>query len=311
MVSAADVRLPAPGDVEAFAAYVAAGGLVDAGDWMPEEYRAEAARIVSFQALAEVVGTLLFAEWLPRVASVHRKRILTAKVQDEVGHGHILMRVAEDLGLPREQVMEEYLAGRRKLLNAFHYGFDTYCELPIGALLQNSAAITQFRSLVKGSYLPYVRALREIMREESFHFYNALDWTHELITAGTPRQKAEVEAGLVKWWPILVAYFGPPDAASVHTQPAMRWRLKVNTNDEVRQAWFTFIVPVLQGLGLTPPDPKLRYDSELGRWEYTEPDWAEVKAVINGGGPRSAYWKELVRKAYERDGWVRHVRAAA
>lgn len=288
---------------------IRSGGWIEPDDDMPDAYRSQVIRVVGFQALAEVVGTLLFTEWMCRAPSLERKLILTAKVQDEMGHGHILMRVCEDLGRPREAIIEEFLAGKTKLLNIFHYGIDTWDEVGIAALLQNSAAIVQFRSLVQGSYGPYVRALRKIMKEESFHHYHALELTQRMLAEGTPEQRAGVQRGLAKWWPRLIAYFGPPDTESEHTAQAMAWRIKVHTNDDLRQQWIAKMVPLLTGMGLEIPDPALRQEED-GRWTFTAPDWAEVKRVITEGGPRTDYYREILARTYRRDGWVRDVTLA-
>ncbi|MDI3328090.1 MAG: 1,2-phenylacetyl-CoA epoxidase subunit A [Alicyclobacillaceae bacterium] len=289
-----------------FYRYVENGGKVDATDPMPEAYKREVARIMSFQALAEIVGTLLSAEWVPKAPSVIRKMMYTAKAQDEMGHAHILIRQCEDIGVTREQIIEEYLAGKRKLLNIFHYGFDRYEEMVVGMLMQNTGAIVQFQSLVKGSYLPYIRALRKIMKEESFHYNLAVDMVEYVTKNGTNEQRQIIQEAIDTWYPRMLAYFGPPEKGEPPVD-ALRWRIKCDTNDDVREAWLEKIVPLISSLGYTIHDPLLKKDERTGRWSYTEPDWEEVRRVINDGGPRSAYWKEKIRKCYEETRWVRDV----
>ncbi len=293
-------------DLQTFEAQIAAGGAVDINDPMPDEYRHQACRIMGFQCLAEIVGGLMFAEWLPRTPSLLRKMMLTAKVQDEMGHAYYLLRTCEDMGLSRAQIIEDYLDGKSKLLNVFHYRIETWHEWPIAALTQNSAALVQFKSLVKTSFLPYARALKRIMKEESFHYHNALDLTRTLCLQG-PEHRRKVQEGLNKWWMPVLAYFGPPDAGSAHTHQNMRWRLKIDTNDQLRQNWLAQMVPVIQSLGLEIPDDRLRWNEEAEAWEFSEPDWAAIKHVINGNGPASEYWHETVARNYRADGWVREL----
>lgn len=288
---------------ENFDEFVAAGGQVGPRDPMPDDYRQQVIRVVSFQALAEIVGATLFSEWLDRVPSLEAKLILTAKCQDEMGHAQVLMRVIEDLGVDRDRVVEDYLAGRAKLLNIFHYRADTWPELAIAALLQNSAAIVQFQSLVRGSYQPYVRALRKIMREESFHYHRALYLTTLLHSRGTVEHRRQVEKGLAKWFPLVLAYFGPRDRDNPRFDN-LRYRVKVDLNDTVRDRWLDKMIPVIEGVGLRLPDPALRR-GEDGTWDFTEPDWAEVRRVIAGEGPVSLERRALVERRFTTKRWLR------
>jgi ring-1,2-phenylacetyl-CoA epoxidase subunit PaaA len=268
-------------------------------DDLSDDYRAAAARIAAFQALAEIVGVLPFTEWLERVPDFQRKQMMIAKVQDEVGHGHVMFRVAEDLGVPREQIIDDFVQGRSKLLNIFHYGFESWEELGPAALLMNSAAIVQFQSLEHGTYLPYARALRKIEKEEAFHYHHAIDLTHELMVCGTAEQRALVQQAFETWLPRLLAYFGPPDSATVAKNRMYRYGLKVDSNDEIRQRWLAKIIPVFIDLGITV-DPELaRYDDESEQWIFTEPDWDEVKRMLRDGGPRAEDWRRAIVASFD------------
>lgn len=289
--------------LDSFDDFVASGGLVRATDPMPGRYRQEVTRLVGFQALAEIVGATLFSEWLDRVPSLEAKLVLTAKCQDEMGHAQVLMRVVEDLGVDRDCIVEDYLEGRAKLLNIFHYRAHSWPELAIAALLQNSAAIVQFQSLVRGSYQPYVRALRKIMREESFHYHRSLHLSSLIYARGSPEHRRQVEEGLAKWFPLVLAYFGPPDRENPRWG-SLRYRVKVDLNDDIRDRWLDKIVPVIESIGLAIPDPMLgrRLD---GRWSFTDPDWAEVKRVIAGDGPVSRERRALVERRFRHRKWLR------
>jgi ring-1,2-phenylacetyl-CoA epoxidase subunit PaaA len=296
------------GDEESFTHFVQAGGKVDVGDWMPDEYRYEAIRMMSFQAVNEIFPLAQLGEWLPKLPSFHRKRIYFAKLQDEVGHGMYILRCIEGLGKSRWEVINEYLSGKIKLLSTFHYGYEFLEEMPIHLMLQNSQAIVQFRSLMTGSYQPYAVHLRRLqLREESFHHYQSVHWIHTLMNEGSPRTRRRLQDALDRWWYRSLTYFGPRDSDSVHTDKLLRWRLKPHTNDEIRQRWLSYIVPLLQRLGLTVPDPALEQDPETGRWRYTEPDWQEFWRVVRNGGPRYAEFMSWCREAFERDSWVRRL----
>jgi ring-1,2-phenylacetyl-CoA epoxidase subunit PaaA len=208
-----------------------------------------------------------------------------AKIQDEVGHGHIMARVAEDLGIPREKILSDFVEGRTKLLNIFHYGFDSWEEIGIAALLMNSSAIVQFQSLDKGTYLPYVRALKKIEKEEGFHYHHALDLSHQVMVEGTKEQRQLVQSGFETWFPRLLGYFGPPDSAVIKDNPLYKWGIKVDSNDDIRQRWMSKIIPVVKSLGVHVDETVAKFNEETGRWDFMEVDWVGIKNLINEGGP--------------------------
>jgi len=280
-------------------------------DEMSDEYMAIAARVAAFQSLAELVGVLPFAEWVGRAPDFARKQMLIAKVQDEVGHGHVMARVAEDLGISRDQIIEDFVEGRSKLLNIFHYGFSTWEEIGPTALLMNSAAIVQFQSLDQGTYLPYARALKKIEKEEGFHYHHALDLTHQILTEGDAEQRERVQLAFETWFPRLLAYFGPPDSDSIHENPVYRCGIKVDSNDDLRQRWIAKIVPVFRDLGVHVDAELASFDEETGIWDYVDIDWAAIKGVINNGGPMYERWVSMISDSIERNGRYRNAAMAA
>lgn len=275
---------------------------------MPDGYREGIARVAAFQGLAEVVGVLPFADWMSRVPDFARKQMFIAKIQDEVGHGHITARVAEDLGIPRERILTDFVEGRTKLLNIFHFGFDSWEEIGIAALLMNSSAIVQFQSLDKGTYMPYVRALKKIEKEEGFHYHHALDLTHQVMTEGTNVQRARVQQAFETWFPRLIGYFGPPDSAVYKSNPLYKWGIKVDSNDDIRQRWIAKIVPVVKSLGVHVDESVAKYDENSKSWSYSGVDWVEIKRLINEGGPEYRTLVDSIARSLESN--KRYRRAA-
>src|SRR5437016_4907305 len=113
--------LPHDGRYAAFEEHILAGGKIEAGDWMPDEYRQGVLRFVEMHANSELMGVLPEREWILRAPSLRRKLALTAKVQDEVGHAQLLYRVVEDLGKSRAEGMAGLLARKDKFHNVCHY----------------------------------------------------------------------------------------------------------------------------------------------------------------------------------------------
>jgi ring-1,2-phenylacetyl-CoA epoxidase subunit PaaA len=276
-------------------------------DEMPDDYRDAAARIASFQALAEIVGVLPFAEWMDRVPDYARKQMFIAKIQDEVGHGQVIARVAEDLGMSRDQIVLDFVEGRTKLLNVFHFGFDTWEEFGPAALLMNSAAIVQFQVLHQGTYLPYARALRKIEKEESFHYHHALDLTHQTMVLGNARQRGLVQEAFETWLPRVLAYFGQPDSDTYQAKPLYRFGIKIASNDSMRQEWLGKIIPIFQQLGVHVDPGIVHFDEGSQNWWFASPDWVAVKKMLREGGPRHEEWRATIAESLDRNAKYRDI----
>jgi ring-1,2-phenylacetyl-CoA epoxidase subunit PaaA len=292
----------------AFNAHVAAGGKVEPGDWMPDDYRKAVLKFVEMHANSELMGVLPEREWLLRAPSLKRKLALTAKVQDEVGHAQLLYRVAEDLGKSREAMVEDLIAGKTKFHNVFHYPTKSWADVGVIAWLVDAAAIVAQQALRESSYAPYARTMKKICWEESVHIIHGRDVLLSLLN-GTDKQRAMVQEALDRWWGPLMQMHGPP------TDPAkdrdLAWRIKNKSNDELRQEFLGIYVPRILELGLTLPDPALRYDEPSARWQYTEPDWQELYAVVTGHGPMSAARLAFRQLNYDETQWVRDAILAA
>lgn len=288
--------------LDAFDAHVASGGKVEPGDWMPDGYRSAVLKFVEMHANSELMGVLPEREWLLRAPSLKRKLALTAKVQDEVGHAQLLYRVAEDLGKSREAMVEDLLAGKTKFHNVFHYPTKTWADVGVIAWLVDAAAIVAQQALRESSYAPYARTMKKICWEESVHIIHGRDVLLTLLN-GTEKQRAMVQEALNRWWGPLMQMHGPP------TDPAkdrdLAWRIKNKSNNELRQEFLSIYVPRILELGLTLPDPALRYDEIASRWHYTEPDWQELYAVVTGHGPMSEQRLVFRRLNYADTQWVR------
>jgi ring-1,2-phenylacetyl-CoA epoxidase subunit PaaA len=260
------------------------------------------------------MGTLPEKEWVPRAPTLYRKLALMAKVQDEAGHGQLLIRVAEDLMAPwgrtREDIMDDLFAGRQKFHNVFHMPAPTWADAGlIGWLVDGAAIITQ-GMLLSGSYGPYTRALRRIVEEEGFHIQHG-ESICMALAEGTPAQRALFQDALTRWWPSLMMFFGPPenDAHSTHQMRNLRFRIRSKTNEELRQRYLTKYVPRIRALGFTIPDPTLSQDPVSKQWTYRQPDWALWWDIVHNHGPRSADRLHLRQMSYAEGRWVRDLLA--
>jgi ring-1,2-phenylacetyl-CoA epoxidase subunit PaaA len=277
---------------------------VEAGDWMPDEYRKAVLKFVEMHANSELMGVLPEREWINKAPTLKRKLALTAKVQDEVGHAQLLYRVAEDLGKSREDMLQDLLDGKTKFHNVFHYPTFSWGDVGVIAWLVDAAAIQSQKALLDSSYAPYARTMQKICWEESFHIKHGYDVVVTMMN-GTDQQKEIIQEALNRWWLPLVMFHGPPTDPTKDRD--LHYRIKAKDNRTLRQEFFAKYIPKIWELGLTLPDPEIRFDPDTNQWSYTEPDWNELKMVVTGHGPKSQARLDLRRVAYADTQWVRDV----
>ncbi|NJC34438.1 ring-1,2-phenylacetyl-CoA epoxidase subunit PaaA [Sphingomonas jejuensis] len=288
----------------AFEARVAADEFIEPKDWMPDAYRKTLVRQISQHAHSEIVGMLPEGNWIGRAPSLRRKAILLAKVQDEAGHGLYLYCAAETLGTSRDEMTAALLAGKAKYSTIFNYPTLTWADIGTIGWLVDGAAIMNQVPLQRTSYGPYARAMVRICKEESFHQRQGYEAVMALC-AGTPEQKAMAQDALNRWWWPSLMMFGPPDDASPNTEQSMRWRIKRDTNDALRQKFVDVTVPQAEAIGLTIPDPALRWNEDKDGYDFGQPDWDEFWAVVKGDGPVAADRMAARNKAWDDGAWVR------
>ncbi|BAH37305.1 MAG TPA: 1,2-phenylacetyl-CoA epoxidase subunit A [Gemmatimonas aurantiaca] len=282
---------------------------IEPREWMPEAYRKTLIRQISQHAHSEIVGMLPEGNWITRAPNLERKAILLAKVQDEAGHGLYLYSAAETLGVSREELTRQLVTGEAKYSSIFNYPTLTWADIGVIGWLVDGAAIMNQIPLQRCSYGPYARAMIRVCKEESFHQrqgYASL----MVLAKGSAEQKEMLQDALNRWWWPSLMMFGPPDAESVHSAQSARWKIKLFSNDELRQRFVDQTVPQAEYLGITLPDPDLRWNEERGHYDYGKIDWAEFQAVVAGNGPCNRQRMQSVNSAFYDGAWVREAAAA-
>ncbi|HEY8948402.1 MAG TPA: 1,2-phenylacetyl-CoA epoxidase subunit PaaA [Rhizomicrobium sp.] len=298
-----------PARLEAFEARVAADDFIEPKDWMPEAYRKTLVRQISQHAHSEIVGMLPEGNWITRAPSMRRKAVLLAKVQDEGGHGLYLYAAAETLGTSREEMIDALHSGRAKYSTIFNYPTLTWADIGAIGWLVDGAAIMNQVPLQRTSYGPYARAMVRVCKEESFHQRQGYEIMMALA-AGTQAQKRMAQDALNRWWWPSIMMFGPPDENSPNTAQSIRWRIKRETNDELRQKFIDVTVPQAEAIGLTVPDADLKWNEVRGSYDYGAIDWEEFYAVVRGEGPVAKERMQARVKAWDEGAWVREAAAA-
>jgi len=282
---------------------------IEPNDWMPELYRRTLVRQISQHAHSEIIGMQPEGNWITRAPSLRRKAALLAKVQDECGHGLYLYAAAETLGVAREELVDQLLSGKAKYSSIFNYPTLTWADIGAIGWLVDGAAIMNQIPLCRCSYGPYARAMIRVCKEESFHQRQGYEIMLTLAR-GTPEQKEMAQDALNRWWWPCLMMFGPPDAASQHSDSSMRWKIKRFSNDELRQKFIDATVPQAHYLGLTVPDPELTFDAASGHWQHGPIDWDEFKQVVAGNGPCNAERMARRRQTEDDGAWVREAARA-
>ena len=294
---------------EQFDALIEADERIEPDDWMPEDYRKTLVRQIAQHAHSEIIGMQPEGEWITRAPSLRRKAILTAKVQDEAGHGLYLYGAAESLGVDRSDLLDRLHTKTQKYSSIFNYPTLEWADVGAIGWLVDGAAIMNQVPLCRCSYGPYGRAMVRICKEESFHQRQGYQIMMTLAE-GTADQQAMAQRALDRWWWPSIMMFGPPDTDSPNTARSMAWGIKRYTNDELRQQFVDASVPQAELLGLTPPDPDLRWNDETGHYDFGEPDWEEFARMVRGEGEIPDLRISVRRSAHDDGAWVREAATA-
>ena len=292
-----------------FQARIDAGEKIEPKDWMPAGYRKTLIRQIGQHAHSEIVGQLPEGNWITRAPTLERKANLLAKVQDEAGHGLYLYCAAETLGVSRDEMTQMLLDGRMKYSSIFNYPTLTWADMGAVGWLVDGAAIMNQVPLQRTSYGPYARAMVRVCKEESFHQRQGFHIMMNMAN-GTAEQKRMAQDALNRMWYPALMMFGPSDKDSVHSTQSMAWKIKMNSNDELRQKFVDETKPQADYLGLTIPDEHLRWNDATGHYDFTEPDWNEFFEVINGNGPCNVDRLNARKKAWDDGAWVREAMLA-
>lgn len=282
---------------------------IEPKDWMPEKYRQTLIRQISQHAHSEIVGMLPEGNWITRAPSLRRKAVLLAKVQDEAGHGLYLYSAAETLGISRDEMLEQLHDGTAKYSSIFNYPTITWADMGAIGWLVDGAAIMNQVPLCRASYGPYSRGMIRVCKEESFHQRQGYEIMLTLAN-GTDVQKKMAQDALNRWWWPAIMMFGPTDDNSPNTALSMKWKIKRFSNDELRQKFIDVTVEQANILGLTIPDPDLKWNEERGHYDFGDINWEEFWNVVKGNGPCNKERLAARKSAWEKGQWVREAASA-
>ena len=282
---------------------------IEPKDWMPEDYRRMLIRQMSQHAHSEIVGMLPEGNWITRAPTLKRKATLIAKVQDEAGHGLYLYAATETLGISRDEMIDQLHSGKAKYSSIFNYPTPSWADIGTIGWLVDGAAIMNQVPLCRASYGPYARAMVRICKEESFHQRQGFEILLTL-SKGSDAQRRLCQESINRWWWPTLMMFGPNDEASPNSQKSTQWKIKRFSNDELRQKFVTVCAEQVKLLGMSLPDPLLKWNEHRQQYDFGPLDWEEFRAVVSGNGPCNKERLDARRQAHEAGVWVREAAAA-
>jgi ring-1,2-phenylacetyl-CoA epoxidase subunit PaaA len=277
---------------------------IESRDYMPEAYRQNLIRQISQHAHSEVIGMQPEGNWITRAPSLRAKQILLAKIQDEGGHGLYLYSAAETLGISRDEMIRQLHEGKAKYSNIFNYPALNWADIGAIGWLVDGAAIVNQVSLQRTSYGPYSRAMVRICKEESFHQRQGYEIMAKMM-AGTKDQREMAQDAMNRWWWPALMMFGPHDSDSPHSKDAMKWKIKRESNDELRQKFIDKTIPQAELIGLKIPDNDLKLNKSTGSYTIGKIDWDEFYKVIKGDGPCNKQRLTHHLEVHQKGEWVR------
>ena len=291
-------------NLDRFNTLIAADKKIEPRDVMPDDYRKHLIRQISQHGHSEIIGMQPEGNWITRAPSLRAKLVLLAKVQDEAGHGLYLYSAAETLGITREELIEQLQTGKAKYSSIFNYPAVTWADMGAIGWFVDGAAIVNQISLQRTSYGPYARAMVRICKEESFHQRQGYEIMAHMAR-GTKEQREMAQDAVNRWWWPSLMMFGPHDTDSMHSAKAVKWKIKRESNDELRQRFIDKSVEQAKVIDLTIPDPDLKWNAERGHYDFGEIDWNEFNNVVNGNGPCNKQRIAHHIKAHNNGAWVR------
>ncbi|HRB86510.1 MAG TPA: 1,2-phenylacetyl-CoA epoxidase subunit A, partial [Bacteroidia bacterium] len=222
----------------------------------------------------------------------------------EAGHGLYIYSATETLGISRDEMTNQLLTGKAKYSSIFNYPTLNWADMGAIGWLVDGAAIVNQTALAKCSFGPYARAMLRICKEENFHQKQGYQILANMMQ-GTEEQKQMAQDSVNRfWWPSLMM-FGPSDKNSPNSDELMRWKVKLYSNDDLRQRFIDRTVPQAEAIGIKIPDNKLKWNEKTRHYEWGEINWDEFYAVIGGNGPCNRLRMKQRTDAHKNGQWVR------
>jgi ring-1,2-phenylacetyl-CoA epoxidase subunit PaaA len=292
---------------------LSAGKLVEGLQHMSPKYLEGIRRILIVSADTEFVSAPAYLRAANHAPALNNFGSAMSIIQDELAHAHIGYRLLGDLGVDMDWLVYERPAEQFKYPYAFDVPLNSWIELVCANAMYDQAGFVLLSDVYESStFGPWKRALAKVDKEETFHLRHGRTWLKKL--SKDPTSKAEVQRA-VEWMFILtLEWFGLPDGQKRHSEQ-LDYGFKGKSNDQLRQAWMTEVVPFLNEIGIHVPahfDEQqerylidcpfpARFDPEKREWLLDEGlcNWSEVTDRWRARGQMNRDYVTTLQRGYQ------------
>lgn len=231
---------------EAMMAKIQSGQKLESLDEVTGEYKESLLKLMIAQADSELAGAYGYVPWIQGAPTMAERLAMANIVKDEIRHARAMYDLLDRIGIDTDKLIENNMEHRMKV---FYEPIKTWADLVMFNFLMDRAAGHQLRDAAECSWGPWSRAMVQIEKEEWMHVRHGEHWVKKL--AQSPETLHEIQTALDFWFPKVNRVFGK--GGSKTNQEFQKFRLKQRDNQEVREAWYAEMKPLLESYGLKVP----------------------------------------------------------
>ena len=218
---------------------------------LPAEYKELLERVLTIQADCEIGGPHLYVkDILPTAPSQVNQLIVARTAAEEMDHYRKIAKLAGDIGTDTSLLLS--IPNQKRSLEAFRGVIKTWEDFAVFGFLIDRVGRYQLEEFLDCSYLPLQRILPEILKEEIGHIGFGTNQTAELAAKGD-EERERAQRSVDFWYIKALDMFGRSD--SERSNRFCHWGLKRRSNSQARWEFIKEVGPIIQGMGLTVPDP--------------------------------------------------------
>lgn len=244
---------------------IESGGTIEDPDEMTDDYRESLVHLMLMQADSELAGGYGYAPFIINAPGKSAKLAVANITRDEIRHAVVMYRLLEDLGVDVDSQIEQHdytkrvesvaelgagRAGTDQRVNIFYYPIDNWADYVMFNFMMDRAAGHQLADVKDCSYGPWAREIHSIEKEEIMHIGHGNHWVKKW--AHDPQHHDEIQDALNRWYGRTMNVFGSPH--SRRNELYRRYRLKLRSNEEVRQGFVDEVQELCDKWGLTLPE---------------------------------------------------------
>jgi ring-1,2-phenylacetyl-CoA epoxidase subunit PaaA len=297
---------------------IRAGHRLEDESEMTPRYRDVLVNTIHIAADLEVVTLPTYSPAIKTAPTLEDKIAIASACQDELGHAQVMYRILEDFGYDTHGFLFERDPREWRTFQMLEFPHLDYIESVVSMCYGDRAGYITTTDLEDNcSYGPFARSLRKVNFEETFHVGHGERWTRFFFNY-SPETRRRVQEAVDFYFPLCAAWFGMPDSLKKRTDQ-LAYKIRGNSNDEMRQKWLTQVVPFSESVGIKVPahfdeasgkyvldyEPPILLDEETRTWHYDKRiTWEEQLKVWKAGSRHKVPSIERVQQeVWGKDLW--------